>query len=313
MIGAFSIIASTNVFSQSVDALLHKLVEKGVLSQGEADDLSKETKDDSDKTFQKQYRKATGMPDWVTSFKWGGDFRGRYEENNTENSASHVRDRYRLRLRLGAYIQMLDRFDIGVRLATGNPQTNPGGTLVGGQPITANQDLNSLESRKFIWLDAAYARWTAITNDSWLVSGTIGKMENPFLLSNMIWDYDVDPEGGAFKVVHNFNENQHLTANGAFFVLDELNQTNSNTVSPTHDPNVIGGQLLWDASWTPQVDTSLGVAAFSINSHDGLSAKSQPFYNSGNTRDSKTGTLKYSFNPVIGTASLTYKLNSFPF
>ena len=40
--------------------------------------------------------------------------------------------------------------EVGLRLASGNPQTAPSGALVGGQSITANTDMNSLESRKFI-------------------------------------------------------------------------------------------------------------------------------------------------------------------
>jgi hypothetical protein len=214
---------------------------------------------------------------------------------------------------------MIDQFDVGLRVASGNPQFNPGGTLVGGSPITANQDLNSLESRKFLWIDAAYAKWTPIKNDDWILSGTIGKMDNPFLLSNMIWDYDIDPEGAALQVAHNFTDHQTLKLNGAAFVLDELNQGNPSgstlpagvKVSPSHDPFVYGAQLLWESKWSPKIETSLGVAAFSVEGEQSLSAQAQPFYNSGNSRDAN-GFLVNHFNPIIGTASATYKLDSFP-
>ena len=291
---------------------MNKLVQKGVLSQQEAAELSKDSAKEEEKKFDKQYARKTGLPPWVTSFKWSGDFRGRYEEHNAEDADFHVRDRYRIRARLGAYIGFVDHFDVGIRLATGNPQTNPGGTLVGGQPITANQDLNSLESRKFLWVDAAYARWTPYSNNVWYASAIIGKMDNPFQLSNMTWDYDVDPEGGAIKLAHGFGEHHTVTGTGAFYVLDELNQSNSDGAPASHDPYIAGGQLLLESKWTPQIESSLGVAMFAINSHDALSAKTQPFYNAGNTRDSKTFALKYDFNPVIGTASFTYKLDNFP-
>jgi hypothetical protein len=303
--------ASAN--AQSVEKLLNKLVDKGVLSKEEAADLAKDSDKDDQKKFDTQYARKTGFPDWVTYFKWAGDFRGRYEEHNAEDADFHVRDRYRIRARLGAYIGMLNSFDIGIRFATGNPQTNPGGTLVGGQPITANQDLNSLESRKFLWLDAAYARWTPLNNGVWFASATIGKMDNPFQLSNMTWDYDVDPEGGAFQVAHTFNEHHTLKGTGAFYILDELNQSNPDGAQPTRDPSIAGGQMVLESKWTPKIESSLGVAVFTINSHDALSAKTQPFYNSGNTRDPKTFALKYDFNPIIGTASFAYKLDRFPF
>jgi hypothetical protein len=258
----------------------------------------------------------SGLPDWVSSFKWNGDFRGRFEENWAESELYHNRDRYRIRARLGATISFVDQFEVGIRLATGNPQTNPGGTLVGGQPITANQDLNSLESRKFIWLDAGYARWTPINNATWNLSGTIGKMDNPFVLSSMVWDPDINPEGAALQSAYNIDENHTVRATGAFFVLDELNQSQSGAVAsapPSHDPFVVGGQLLWDARWGTNMESSLGLAAFGINSRDTLSAKLQPFYNSGNSRDPVTGFLLHNYNPIIGTASFTYKLATFPF
>ena len=144
-------------------------------------------------------------------------------------------------------------------------------------------------------------------------------MDNPFALSNMIWDYDINPEGAGLQVAYNLTDQHTLKANGAFIVLDELNQgfNSPNTLpagtpsAPSHDPYVYGAQWLWESKWTPKLETSLGVAAFDIAHKESLSARVQPFYNSGNSRDAN-GFLKYNMNPVIGTASLTYKLDSFP-
>jgi len=316
-----SVAFCANAVAQSSDALLDKLVQKGILTADEAKGLREESK----KEFDKSYRKQTSMPDWVNSLKFTGDFRGRFEENNAENDAYIDRNRYRFRVRFGAIASLVDNFEIGLRLASGNPQTNPGGTLVGGQPITANQDLNSLESRKFIWIDAAYAKWTPIKNSDWTVSGAIGKIDNPFALSNMIWDYDINPEGVGLQLAYNLTDQHTLKANGGFFVLDELNQGNPSgstvvsgtnivalpKVAPSHDPYVFGAQWLWEAKWTPKFETSLGVAAFDIAGRESLGARVQPFYNSGNTRDAN-GFLKYNMNPVIRTASVTYKVDSFP-
>lgn len=308
VVASVSFISST--YAQSPDALLNKLVEKGILTTKEADDLRKEQKADSTKPAPSK----SGFPDWVTGWKVTGDFRGRFEENNAENQAYIDRGRYRYRLRVGANLSFIDQFDLGVRFASGNPLTNPGGTLVGGQAITANQDLNSLESRKFLWIDAAFARWTPIKNSSWNISGTIGKMDNPFNLSNMIWDYDIDPEGAALQAAYNFSEQHTLKANSAFIVLDELNQGVGAvpSIGASHDPYVFGAQVSLESRWTPKFETSLGVAAFDIANRDALSAKVQPFYSSGNTRDAATGVLKYNMTPIIGTASATYKLDSFP-
>jgi len=311
LISAALLLARAAATAQSSDALIDKLVEKGILSVKEANDLREET----EKNFSQAYSVKSGMPEWISAMKFNGDFRGRFEQNNTDNEAYDTRNRFRYRVRFGITVSFLDDFDVGLRLASGNPQTISGGTLVGGQPITANTDLSSLESRKFIWVDAAFARWTPIHNGDWTVSATIGKMDNPFQLSNMIWDYDINPEGGAFQVIHNFGDKHVLKGTGAFFVLDELNQVNNSVpgIDPKHDPYVYGGQLLFESKWTPKFDTALGVAAFDIAYHDSLSALIQPFYNSGNTRISSTGQLKYNYNPIIGTAAATYTLESFPF
>ena len=295
------------------DVLLNLFQKKGLISEQDVkeahDALASRNKD-----VVTTGSKVSAMPDWVTGVKFYGDFRGRFEENAAENIGYSVRDRYRYRLRLGATMSLLDDFEVGVRLASGNP-TTAGGNLVGGQPITANQDMNSLESRKFIWIDAAYAKWTAIKTEDWTLSGTIGKMDNPFSLSNMIWDYDIDPEGAALQLAYKFDNRHTLKVNGAFFVLDEINQydpVNKPTILPSRDPFVYGAQALLESKWMPKFESSLGVAVFDVAHRDSLSAKVQPFYNSGNSRDFTSGGLLYNYNPIIGTASATYKLDSFP-
>jgi hypothetical protein len=295
--------------AQTPDPALNALVKKGFLTQKEASDAWA----DATQTNTAAASKIDFAP-WIKRVKFSGDFRGRFEENNAENSSYIERDRYRYRVRVGFVLSLLENFDVGLRLASGNPQTTASGTLVGGQPITANTDLGSLESRKFFWVDAAYARWNAVKNDDTTFSATIGKMDNPFRLSNMVWDYDINPEGGALQFTHKFSDQQTLSANSAFFVLDEINQGVGSvpTLDAKRDPFLYGGQLLLDSKWTKNFETSLGVAAFDIVNKDSLSTKVQPFYNSGNTRIGSTGQLKYNYNPVIGTASATYKLDSFP-
>ncbi len=311
-------VVAANTQGQSSDALLNTLLKKGVITEQEAKDIKAEASKENQQQFNQAFSAKTGMPSWVNSYKLYGDFRGRYEGDRSENSVYLDRDRYRFRLRLGLNISMMDNFDVGFRLATGNPQFNNGGFLVGGQSITANQDLNSLDSRKFLWIDAAYAKWTPIKNKDWTVTGIIGKMDNPFQLSNMIWDYDIAPEGAAIQVVYNINDQHALKANSGIFVLDEFNQENPSggstpaaPVKPTHDPYMFGSQLLFESKWTPKIDTSLGVAAFNIVHQESLSGLVQPFYNAGNSRD-LNGYLLHHYDPIIGSAWATYKVDTGP-
>ncbi|HSU54445.1 MAG TPA: putative porin [Candidatus Dormibacteraeota bacterium] len=309
-IAATLAVSATPVHGQSADGLIDKLVEKGILTVKEANELREE----SDKNFNQAYSVKSGMPEWVTALKFNGDFRGRFEESGSANDLYHTRDRFRYRMRFGVTASFVDSFDVGMRLASGNPQTNPGGTLVGGQPITANTDLNSLESRKFVWIDLAYAKWTPLAKGPWTVSATIGKMENPFQLSNMVWDYDINPEGGAFQVAYNLSDQHTLRGTSAFFVLDELNQGVGAvpSIDADKDPSVFGGQLILESKWSPKIESSIGVAAFNIVNRDSLSALVQPFYNSGNTRNPTTGQLVHNYEPIIGTGALTYNFDSAP-
>ncbi len=296
------------------NALLNLLVQKGVVTGDEAARLRTELTAKPDKPAEAAKSKVAALPDSVSGVKIGADFRARFEQNNADDSSFFTRNRYRYRMRIGATTTFVDNFDVGVRIASGNPLFNPGGTLVGGSPITANQDLNSLESRKFLWIDAAYAKWTPIKNDEAKLSATVGKMDNPFALSPMIWDADIAPEGGALQLDNKLSAQHSLRTTGAFFVLDEVNQGVGAvpSIKPTHDPYVYGGQASLESKWSSDFETSIGVAGFDISNRSSLSSKVQPYYNSGTSRDAASGVLKYKIHPVIGTASATWKMPQFP-
>src|SRR6266704_6258192 len=90
-------LSSASLKAQSADALIDKLVEKGILTVKEANELREE----SDKNFSQAYSVKSGMPDWVTALKFNGDFRGRYEGFYSENPAFVDRSRLRYRVRFG--------------------------------------------------------------------------------------------------------------------------------------------------------------------------------------------------------------------
>src|SRR5439155_331129 len=161
--------------------------------------------------FTSAYSVKSGLPDWVTSMKFNGDFRGRFEQTSAENPAYVDRNRYRYRLRFGVTATLQDSFEVGFRLASAN----------------------------------------LITQNS-------------------------RPPGG------------------------------NPGVGASHDPYVIGAQLLWEAKWLPKISTALGLSAFTIAGKDALSNTNAPNVNAGNTRiDSgpRFGQLAYNFNPIVVNAS----------
>ncbi|MGI8965685.1 MAG: putative porin [Limisphaerales bacterium] len=141
-----------SAFAQSSDALIDKLVDKGILSVKEANELREE----ADKDFTKSYSIKSGMPDWVTALKFNGDFRGRYDGIYSNNGSD--RNRLRYRLRFGATASLTDNFEVGLRLGSG--QIGSAAPSLGGSPFSANTDLGNDGSRKFLFVDLAYAKWT---------------------------------------------------------------------------------------------------------------------------------------------------------
>src|SRR5882762_5916540 len=130
---AVSVALSTAAQAQSADALIDKLVEKGILTTKEANELREE----ADKNFTTSYQVKSGMPDWVTSLKFNGDFRGRLEGFYSDNSAFVDRNRFRYRLRFGAVATIHNNFEVGLRLTS----SDAAGGFTEGDPISGNTTL----------------------------------------------------------------------------------------------------------------------------------------------------------------------------
>ena len=298
---------------QTSDALLKKLVDKGILTTQEATEL----KNESDGGFDKAYRTKNGMPDWVTSLKIYGDLRARYEFFHTDNdthSASQPnkdRTRFRFRLRTGMTATLKDDFEMGFRLASGEQSGS-----FGGDPISSNATLQDNGSKKFIWIDLAYGKWTPIKTGPWLMSGTIGKMENPFVV-DMAFDADYTPEGAALQTTYTINDSHVLRLSGAVFVLDEINQGSQ----ASDDPMLFGVQLRHDGKWAPKWTSSVGIGWYSLSEEQNLGNGAVPNVQVGNTRYAASvpgsvtrlaGSLVNDYYPVVADAAVTYTLDSFP-
>jgi hypothetical protein len=288
-----------SVRAQSVDALLDKLVDKGILSVKEANDL----KEESDKGFDTAYSVKSGMPDWVTSLKLNGDFRGRYDGLYFDHPDVVQRDRYRYRLRVGATAVLKDNFEVGFQLSSSDPVTRGGG-IGSGDPISGNTTFQDNGSGKFIYIYQAYGKWTALTGPDVFGSFTIGKMPNPFTFSSMVFDPDYNPEGAASQFSYVICSKHTLTLNAGGFMLDEVSTSSS-------DPYMLGAQLIWDAAWSQHWSSSVGVAGLFIGDEQQLVNAAVPNQNNGNTRNATTAP-EFKFHPIVADASLTYTFDSAP-
>ena len=90
--------------------LLKKLVEKGIISEGEAAVLAEEANSEFNNS----------MPSWVNSLTLKGDLRLRYDHtyDSASNGAS-AEDRWRYRFRFGGTAEMNNGVKTGFRLASG--------------------------------------------------------------------------------------------------------------------------------------------------------------------------------------------------
>jgi Putative porin len=292
--------------AQASDALLDKLVDKGILTVDEAKDLRVET----DKDFKTAFQAKTGMPDWVSGYKFSGDVRGRFEQFSGDNSALIDRTRLRYRVRLGVAVNMLENVEAGFRLSSADSK-GIGSQASAGNSVSGNSTMQDNFSKKGIYVDAAYGKWTPINSGGWLLSATVGKMDNPFNFTPMVFDPDITPEGAALTGGYTINDKHSLAFTGAAFVMDEESGT-------THDPMMYGGQATWNAKWNDKWSSSLGVGALAIMSPNQLGINNVPYVNQGNTRvnttnNSSSDILKYNYTPLIADASVTYTFDNGPF
>lgn len=288
--------------AQSSDALIDKLVDKGVLTADEAKDLRVE----ADNDFKTAYQAKTGMPDWVTSYKISGDFRGRVDQMSaTDSNSGYVnRLRFRYRLRFGIVANIIDNMEVGFQLASGDNANAGGSSANQANPLSQNSTMQNNGTGKGIWVNLAYAKWTAINSGDWLLAATIGKMNNPFQFTPMVFDPDYAPEGAAITGAYTINDKQTVAFTGAGFVLDEESGN-------TRDPYMVGGQALLNSKWTPKWSSSVGAGILSIGSPNQLTTANVPYQNQGNTRNG-SGALIYNYSPIIADASVTYLMDSFP-
>ena len=306
--------------AQSVDSLLDKLVDKGVLTVKEAGELREE----SDKDFNKAYATKSGMVDWVSALKFNGDMRVRSESFHFDNPAGTDRQRFRYRMRFGAVATLADSFEAGMRLTSSDPA---GGGVNGGDPISGNTTFQDNGSKKFVYLDLAYGKWTPIRTTEWQATLTVGKMENPFVFSDSVFDADYTPEGAALQLAYNLNDQHTIKATGGAFMLDEISGS-------SHDPYMYGGQLRLESVWNKRWASSVGVAALGILHEKNLNAAQSstlngvgttntattwtvPNQNAGNLRSAvsglsgSSGNLVNNYTPIVADASVTFTLDEF--
>lgn len=270
-----------------IDLLLQKLVEKGVLTAGEAQELKTETSE------QVKAEIASGtsssLPAWVQNTKLKGDFRLRYQLDHTDH-ATKDQNRARVRLRLGLESKVNDKVSVGVGLATGK---NDGSADQDKDfARSTNQTLTNGFTKHPISLDYAYGKYM-VTNEIALIGG---KFKNVLWEpGDLIWDTDINPEGGALLVTKKLDAKTDVFLTPALYVIDENGSDGDDPLMPVVQAGV---------NFNPAEKVSLKGAV----SYQGTSnVKGRTLDGTTSTNTTSGGGLAHNFDIVTPAVEVTFK------
>ena len=235
-------------------------------------------------------------PDWVKNITPFGDFRYRYESLQGDDSDSNLtndRRRNRIRARLGFKAKINDDWDTIFRIASGSSET----------PTSTNQTIDGAFSSKELWLDLAYFDWHSAAYPGFKAFG--GKMKNPFYRvgkNELIWDGDVNPEGGAVEYNWNLSNFTKATLIGGAFWLDERESD--------ADAGYFGIQGMLKREFDDGSHLLGGLSYYDIGNIDSKAVGGVTLQ--GNTAVAGTSTYKYDFDVAEGFAEYGWKCNGMP-
>ncbi|MHC4530445.1 MAG: putative porin [Planctomycetota bacterium] len=236
-------------------------------------------------------------PDWVKNITPFGDLRYRYESlqgDDADSNLTNDRRRNRIRARLGFKAKINDEWDTIFRIATGSSDA----------PTSTNQTLDGAFESKDLWLDLAYADWHPERFSG--LNVFMGKMKNVFYRvggNQLIWDSDVNPEGGAAKYNWNLSNSTMATFIGGAFWLDER--------EADADAGYFGIQAMLKREFDDGSHLLGGLSYYDIGNIDSKTVGGVTLQ--GNTPTTPGGSIyKYDYDIVEGFAEYGWKYNGMP-
>ncbi|MFZ4681382.1 MAG: putative porin, partial [Terrimicrobiaceae bacterium] len=233
------------------------------------------------------------VPAWVARFRPTVDFRFRYEsdtfpDGNSDDGSfpnfnaintgapfdvtgnefapqfntTQDRNRFRIRIRLGAELDINDNVTAGVRLATGENNS----------PVTTNQTVGLANqgqggnfSKYAIWLDRAFVRFDVGEDPNKNLALTFGRFDNPFFSTPLIFDDDLGFDGVALNARYEIfrGVTPFITA-GAFpvFNTDFNYSSNQPQKFASYDKYLFGGQAGLDVKVEKLINIKVAVAYY---------------------------------------------------
>lgn len=260
---------ATQLHGQSADALINKLVQKGVLTEKEGKELLAEGAQTNTPAVDSKWK----ISNAIKSIGLYGDLRFRYEYRGAENAkgtgdtdSTYFRERFRYAVRLGIRGDLFDNFYYGARVETSSNPRSPWVTF--GDDSTPTPSGKSSDG---VNIGQAYVGWKP---EDWFEM-TVGRMPMPLYVTPMLWDSDINPEGAVEKFKWSV-PHVDLFANLGQFVYQD---TNPDTQIPTSDTFLLTWQVGAEADLgkgvkakvAPVVYTYVGTGAPGAGSYSSLS------------------------------------------
>ena len=172
---------------------------------------------------------------WWERIRLSGDFRSRYE--GFYQSEQATRNRFRMRLRLRLDTQINDDTRVSIQVASGDP----------GTPVSTNQTFTGFLRPKPFSLDRAFVAYNPQATSAMTLG--IGKFGLPLTRTQMIYDDDLNVEGGWEAVTFNATDMVGINLVGVQTVVNEFSRAG--------DTYMLGGY--------GAVNVDLGRTAFQVS------------------------------------------------
>lgn len=237
--------------NEALGAVMELLKNRDVITRDEYRELITKLED-----YEKKQQKKIN---WVDRFKFSGDIRLRYQGDFMGDNAYLAdpsdptsvlntyedRHRARLRLRLNIAARINDDAVVKLRLATGKLD----------DPVSTNTTLGGYFDSEYFSLDRAYLDWTMpIKSQRHSVKLLAGRMKNPWLSSDLVWDSDVNFEGLAVQYTTQMYPFGFFSTAGVF-PLEEVE------LSP-NDKWLYAGQIGAQYRPSEKISTKLAIAYY---------------------------------------------------
>jgi hypothetical protein len=263
-------VITANAETPSADALVNKLVQKGILTESEGRELMSEGTSTNAAAASK-----FKLSDSIKSIALYGDLRFRYEYRGADNApgsgasgSTYERERFRYAVRLGLRGDLYDDFYYGLRVETSSNPRSPW--------VTFGDDSNPTPSAKnndTLAIGQAYLGWRAA---DWLEL-TGGKMPMPLYVTSLIWDSDINPEGAAEKFKHSIGDVDLFATFGQFMYQD----SNPDNSTPSADTFILAWQVGANVKLAKDVSFKIAPVLYNYTGQGQNNGLNKPFSGQG--------------------------------